>query len=301
MKEFAVFSGTANKGLAKKTAKELGVRLGKIKIEKFPDQETYIRLKEDVKGKTVFLIQPTCTPANQHLIELLLMADAAKRGKAKKVIAVIPYYGYARQDRIVEEGEAVSAELFAKLLRQAGVNEFIAMDLHSSAVESYLKPKKHLHALPIIAKYLKKKKLANLTVVAPDKGAEKKAIKQAKILNAKTAVIHKKRLSGSRVKAEKIEGNIKGKNCVIIDDIISTAGTMSEAVKILKKNGAKNVFTAATHGVFTGEAFTRLKSAPVKEVIVTNSIPQMEKKKKLKKLRALDTAPLIAKAVREVL
>lgn len=319
MKDYAVFSGNANIGLAREIAKNLGKKLGKIKIEKFPDQETYVRLGEDVKGKKVFIVQPTCTPANEHIIELLLIADAAKRAKARKIIAVIPYYGYARQDRVVKDGEPVSAQLFARLLRKAGVDEIIAMDLHSTAVERFLRPethlhalpkiysyleknktKKHLHALPVIVDYLKKRKIKNLVVVSPDMGALENATEQARVLNADIAVIQKKRISGSRVIAENIKGNIKGKNCVIIDDIISTAGTMSEAIKVLKKMGAKNVYIAATHGVLAGKAIERLNKAPVREVIVTNTIPQKEHKKKLRKLKVLSVAPLIAEAIKKM-
>ncbi len=316
MSGFAVFSGNANKELAGQVVKELGVKLGRLKTEKFPDNETYVRIEEDVEGKNVFIIQPTCNPANENLVELFLIADAAKRAKARKIIAVIPYFGYARQDRIVREGEPISAQLFAGLLRKAGVNEVVAMDLHSSAVEKFIRPethlhalpkiqsylerkqaKKHLHALPVIADYLKKKGLKNLVVVSPDLGALKNATEQARVLNADIAVIHKKRISGSRVIAEKIEGDIRGKNCVIIDDIISTAGTMSQAIGILKKLGAKNVFVAATHGVLAGKAIARLNKAPVKEVIVTNTIPQKEHRKKLKKLKVLSVAPLLASAI----
>lgn len=315
---FAVFSGDANKELAKQIVKELGIKMGRLKTEKFPDNETYVRIEEDIEGKKVFIIQPTCNPANENLVKLFLIADAAKRAKAQKIIAVIPYFGYARQDRIVKEGEPVSAQLFAGLLRKAGVNDVIAMDLHSSAVEKFIKPethlhalpkiysylekrkpKKHLHALPVIADYLKKKKLKDLVVVSPDLGALKNAKEQARVLNAGIAVIHKKRITGSKVTAEKIEGEIKGKNCVIIDDIISTAGTMSQAIGILKKLGAKNVFVAATHGVLAGKAIARLNKAPVKEIIVTNTIPQREHRKKLKKLKVLSVAPLLAETIRK--
>ena len=300
MGSYAIFSGSANRQLARETAKRLRKKPGKLKTQKFPDLETYARIDEPVAGKKVFLLQPTCTPGNEHLIELLLMADAARRGKARKIIAVIPYYGYARQDRRVKEGEPVSAQLFAKLLRSAGVSEFIAMDLHSPIVEAFLKPRKHLHALPVIAAYFRKKKIRNLVVVAPDKGAAKNARKQARALKAKVAVVHKKRITGAKVVAEKIQGNIRGKNCVIIDDIISTAGTMSEAVRMLKKKGAANVYVAATHGVLAGKAISRLKGAPVKEVIVTNTIPQAEHRNKLKKLKVLSVAPLLAEAIKKM-
>ncbi|MFH1234310.1 MAG: ribose-phosphate pyrophosphokinase, partial [Candidatus Diapherotrites archaeon] len=300
MKNAAILSGNANLGLAGETAKKCGAKLGKVHIEKFPDLETYARIGEPVKGKKVFIIQPTSTPANEHLAELLLLADAARRAGASKIVAVMPYYGYARQDRKVKEGEPVSAQLFAGLLRKAGVDEFIAMDLHSRAVEKFLRPKAHLHALPVIAGYFKSKRIRDLVVVAPDKGALKNVKMQAKALGAKIAAISKKRISGSQVIAEKIEGNIKGKNCVIIDDIISTAGTMCEAVRMLKSNGAASVYVAATHGVLAGKAIERLKAAPVKEVIVTNTIPQAGHKKALKKLRVLSVAPVLAEAMKRI-
>jgi len=318
MKEFAIFSGNANNELAKEIARELHSKLGKLLIMKFPDQETYVRLEEDVKGKNVFIVQPTSEPANEHMIELLLIVDAAKRANAKKVIAIIPYYGYARQDRIVKEGEPISAQLFARQLRNAGVNDIIAMDLHSTAVEKFLKPETHLHALPkiasrfernrpktnlhalsVIAEYIKKRKIKNLVVVSPDMGALRNATEQARVLEAEIASIKKKRLSGTEVIAQSIEGEIAGKNCVIIDDIISTAGTMSEAIKTLKAKGAKNVYVAATHGVMVGKAIQRLEKVPVKEVIVTNTIDQTEHKKQLKKLKVLTVAPLISRALKK--
>ena len=318
MKNFTILAGNSNPELAVDLAKELKTRLGKLSIRKFPDRETYVRIGEDVKGKKVFIVQPTSEPANEHLIELLLIADAAKRAGAKKVIAIIPYYGYARQDRTVKDGEPVSAQLFARLLRKSGVDDIIAMDLHSNAVERFLKPETHLHALPkimsrlerkkpknnlralpVIAEYIKERKIKNLVVVSPDMGALKNATEQARVLGADIAVIEKKRISGSEVVARGIKGEIRGKNCVIIDDIISTAGTMSEATKMLKKLGAKNVFIAATHGVLVGKAIQRLKTAPVKEVIVTNTIPQSEHKKKLRKLKVLSVAPLLAETIKK--
>lgn len=300
MKKYTVFSGSANPSLARETAKKLGKKLGKLKIQKFPDMETYVRIDEDVAGKKVFFIQPTCTPGNEYLIELLLIADAARRAKARKIIAVIPYYGYARQDRAVKNGEPVSAQLFASLLRRAGVDEFIAMDLHSHAVEKYLKPRKHLHALPVIAEYFRKKGIKRLVVVAPDFGALKNARRQARLLKAKTAVIKKKRLSGRKVAMAGIQGDVRGKNCVIIDDIISTGGTMVQAIKALKKFGAENVYIAATHGVFAGPCVKRLNATKPREIIVTNSIPQKEHGKSLKRLRVLSVAPLLAEAIKKV-
>jgi len=318
MKAFTVFSGNANIDLAREIAKELGTKLGKLSIENFPDKETYVRVESNVKNKNVFIVQPTSEPANDHMIELLLIADAAERAGAKKIIAIIPYYGYARQDRVVKDGEPVSAELFARLLRKSGVDHIIAMDLHSKAVERFLKPDTHLHALPkirsrlernkpeinlralpVIAEYIKRQKIKDLVVVSPDAGALKNAKEQARVLGAGVALITKKRISGSKVKAQSIEGNISGKNCVIIDDIISTAGTMSEAIKMLKRHGAKNVYIAATHGVLVGKAIQRLRKVPVKEVIVTNTIPQKEHKKLLPKLKVLSVAPFIARVLKK--
>ncbi len=293
-----VFSGSANPLLGKEIAKKAKAKLGNLKIEKFPDGESYCRFDEDIAGKKVFIIQSVCPPVSENLVELLLILDAAKRMKPKKLIVIIPYYGYARQDRIVKKGEPVSAQLVARAIKLAGADGVIALDLHSKAVEKFLKPKKHLKALPTIAAYFRKKKIKKLVVVAPDYGALKNAKKQAKVLKAKTAVIKKKRLSGKKVKMEGIEGNVHGKNCVIIDDIISTGGTMAQAIRLLKKHGAENVYAAATHGLFVGPCIKRLNAAKPKEIIVTNSIPQKEHCKKLKKLKVVSIASLLAKEIK---
>ncbi len=296
--QIAVFYGSANPALGREVAKALRKKPGKLKIEKFPDGETYCRFDEDIRGKHAFIVQSVCPPVSENFVELLLILDAAKRMKPKKLTAVIPYYGYARQDRITKKGEPVSAQLAARAIKLAGADAAFALDLHSKAVEKFLKPKKHLHALPALAKYFRKKKIKKLVVVAPDYGALKNARKQARVLGAKVAVIGKKRLSGKKVAMEGIRGNVQGKNCVIIDDIISTGGTMAQAIRALKKHGAENVYVAATHGLFVGPCIKRLNAAKPKEIIATNSIPQSENRKKLKRLRVVSIAPLLAKAIK---
>ncbi|MCD6247080.1 MAG: ribose-phosphate pyrophosphokinase [Candidatus Diapherotrites archaeon] len=301
MSKLLLFSGTSNFKLAKKVARELNIKLGKLAISRFPDNETYCRFEEAVEGKRVFIIQSTCNPGNEKLMELLIIIDAAKRSKAKHITAVIPYYGYARQDRQVKPGEPISAALVAKLLKCAGADSIITMDLHSKAVEKAIRMRKvHLHALPVIIEYFKRKKHKDTCVVAPDKGALKSAKMQAKMLKANVAYIEKRRVSAHEVVAQQIVGNVQGKNCIIIDDIISTAGTICEAAKALKKAGAKNIYVAATHGVFAGRALQKLSRAPIKEVVVTDTIPQEENKKRLKKLKVLSVAKLFANAIKEL-
>ncbi len=301
MSKLLLFSGTSNLKLAKKVARELNIKLRKLTISRFPDNETYCRIEEAIEGKHVFIIQSTCNPGNENLMELLIIIDAAKRSKAKRITAIIPYYGYARQDRQVKPGEPISAALVAKLIKCAGADSIITMDLHSKAVEKAIRMRKvHLHALPVIIEYFKKKKLKDTCVVAPDKGALKSAKMQAKMLKADVAYIEKRRVSAHEVVAQQIVGNVQGKNCIIIDDIISTAGTICEAARVLKKAGAKSIYVAATHGVFAGRALQKLSRAPIKEVIVTDTIPQEENKKRLKKLKVLSVAKLFANAIKRL-
>jgi len=296
-----IFSGTSNPEIAKKISACLGSKLGKLTISRFPDNETYCRFEEEIKGEHIFIIQPTCNPANENLIELLVISDAAKRSGARTITAVLPYYGYARQDRQSKPGEPITAALVAKLLKASGVNSVIVMDLHSKAVEGALKMKKiHLHALPVIVKYFRRKKLKDLCVVAPDRGALRNARKQARLLKAGVAWIDKRRLAASKVLVQKIVGNVKEKNCVIIDDIISTASTICEVSRFLKNAGAKNIYVAATHGVFAGQAIKKLSRAPIKEVVVTDTIPQQNTKKRLKKLKVLSVAELFARAIERI-
>ena len=299
MEGHLLFSGTGNPKLAERIASELKIKPSSLVISRFPDNEVYCRFETEVGGKSTIIVQPTCNPGNENLMELLIIADAAKRSGAKNITAVIPYYGYARQDRQVKPGEPITAALVANLLKTAGINSVITMDLHSKAVEKALRMKKvHLHALPVIIEYFRGKKLKDVCVVAPDKGALKKAREQAKLLKAEVAYIEKTRLTASKVVANKIEGAVKGKNCIIIDDIISTAGTICEAANALKKAGAKKIYVAATHGVFAGNAIRKLSKVPIKEVIVTDTIPQEQNKKRLKKLKVLSTAKLFADAIK---
>jgi ribose-phosphate pyrophosphokinase len=301
MKRFLLFSGTSNPDLAKKIARELNTKCGKLVISRFPDNEIYCRFDDAIEEKHVFIIQSTNNPANEHLMELFIIIDAAKRSKAKRITAVIPYYGYARQDRQTKPREPISAALVANLLKCAGAGSIITMDLHSKAVEKSLRmKKKHLHALPVIIEYFKKKKLKDICVVAPDKGALKNARKQARLLKAKVAYIEKTRITAHKVIARQIVGDVQGKNCIIIDDLISTAGTICEAAKVLKRAGAKSIYVAATHGVFAGRALQKLNRAPIKEVIVSDTIPQEQNKKRLKKLKVLSVAKLFAEAIKEL-
>ncbi|MEM4662540.1 MAG: ribose-phosphate pyrophosphokinase [Candidatus Diapherotrites archaeon] len=297
----ALFSGTSNLALAKEVARLLGLKLGKLQISRFPDDETYCRFEECVEGKHVCILQSTCKPGNENLMELLVVVDAAKHSGASKITVVVPYYGYARQDRQSKPGEPVTAALVAKMLKAAGANSIITVDLHSKAVEKALKMQKiHLHAYTVLVDFFRRKKIKNLCVVAPDKGALKNARRFAKLLGAKTAWIEKTRISATEVKTAQIHGKVKDFDCIILDDIISTAGTICEGAKLLKRNGARNVYVAATHGIFAGEAIKRLNAAPIKEVVVTNTISQDLNKKRLKKLKVVSIAQPLSFAIKKI-
>ncbi|MEM4598431.1 MAG: ribose-phosphate pyrophosphokinase [Candidatus Diapherotrites archaeon] len=291
-------AGNSNPELAREMAKCMKTKLGKLSFSRFPDFESYCRFEEPPTDKHVFIIQSTHCPANENLMELLIAIDAAKNSGAKKVTAVIPYYGYARQDRQAKPGEPVTAALVAKLLKSAGADSIITMDLHSKAVEKAIKMKKvHLHAYPALAEFFKKRNIKNLCIVAPDKGALRNAKRYAKALGAKTAFIEKKRKSATEVEAMSISRDVNGLNCLIIDDIISTAGTICEGASMLKSLGARGIYVAATHGVLAGKAIEKLKEATIKEVIVTNTIPQGDNKRRLKKLRVVSVAKLFSDAI----
>ncbi len=295
--DLAVFSGTSNQGLAKKLASQLKTKLGKIEIRQFKDGETYVRLLDSVRGKDVFFIQSTCNPVNENLMELILMCDAAKRASSGRINVVMPYYGYARQDRTARPREPISAKVVANLLEAVGVDRLITVDLHSPQIEGFYNfPVDHVSSFGVIAKYFKNKKIKNLVVVAPDAGGSKAAKSYADFLGCEIAIVSKHRTKFDESKATHIVGNVKGKNAIIIDDLISTGGTIVNAINILKKNGAKDVSVAATHGVFSNNALKKIVNAKPKEVVITDTIPQENNSK----LKVLTVGKLLADNVRRV-
>ncbi len=270
-----IFSGSSNPALSQEVARYLGVDLGPMVRKSFADGELYVQIQESIRGCDVYLIQPTCKPVNDHLMELLIMIDACRRASARQVTAVLPYYGYARADRKTAGRESITAKLAANLITQAGANRVLAMDLHSAQIQGYFDiPVDHVYGSPSLLDYLKQKDLPDLVVVSPDVGGVARARAFAKKLNdAPLAIIDKRRQAHNVAEVMNVIGDVAGKTAVLVDDMIDTGGTISEAARLLKQEGAKQVYACATHAVFSPPASERLSSGVFEEVIVTNTIP----------------------------
>ena len=294
MPNLQVFSCRSNPALAEKIAKSLGLKLGKITIKNFSDNEIHVKFDENIRGNDVFLIQTTNPPAD-NLLELLITIDAAKRASARKVIAVIPYFGYARQDRKDEPRVAITAKLVANLIAKAGADRVITMDLHAPQIQGFFDiPLDHLYSSFILVDFFRKKKIKNLSVVSPDVGGIKMARAYAKRLNADLILIDKRRPRPNEVEIMNIVGEVEGKNILIVDDLIDTAGTFVNAVNALKKAGAKDIYGVCTHAVLSGAALNRIENCPVKEIVTTDTIFS---KNKLKKITTLSSADIFAEAI----
>ena len=295
-----VFAGTANPELSEGIAKHLGIELGNVRIRRFANGEIYVRYLESVRGADVFLVQSIANPVNASLMELLIMADAARRASARSITAVISHYGYARQDKKSAAREPITAKLVADLITVAGVDRVITMDLHQGQIQGFFNmPVNHLTALPIIADYFDSLHLENLVVVSPDVGRVKVCKKLADMLGADLAIMHKGRPEHNVAEITHVIGEVDGKTCIVADDMIDTAGSISEGAKALVKHGAKAVYVAATHGIFSPPAFDRIEASPVAEVIVTNTLPVPEERRH-GKLHVLSVAPLFAHAIQNV-
>jgi ribose-phosphate pyrophosphokinase len=295
--EILVLSGTGNRPLAEEIAQFLGLSLCEVTIRRFADGEIFVRLDENARGRDVYIIQPTNPPA-EHLLELLLLIDAAKRASAARVTAVVPYFGYARQDRKDQPRVAISAKLVANLLETAGADRILGMDFHQHQLQGFFDmPVDHLYASPVFVQHYRQKGLRELVVVAPDVGRAKTARSFAKRLDASLAIIDKRRPSANIAEVVNVVGEVGGRDCLIVDDMMDTAGTMAEAVLALKKLGARDVYCCATHALLSGPAVDRLAATPVQEVAVTNTIRQVEDKQ-FDRLTVLSVAPLLAKAIR---
>lgn len=293
-----IFSGNSNKTLAKRICKYLGVPLGKADIQKFPDGEVSAKIEADVRGADVFIIQPTCTPVNDHLMELLILVDALKRASSARITAVIPYFGYARQDRKDEGRVPITAKLVANLIETAGVDRVVTLDLHAAQIQGFFDiPVDHLYGSRVIARYLKRLDLSDLVVTSPDVGGLKMAWAYAKLLDARLAVVEKRRISPDSVEVGFVIGDVSGRNVVIVDDLISTGGTVTQAARLLKEKGAERVIIAATHAVFCGPAVERLTAAPVEEIIVTDTIPVTAT---LPNLQVLSVADFLGEAMHRI-
>ena len=299
--ELKLFSGNANRPLAEEIAQYLHVGLGDADVSRFSDGEVYVQINENVRGQDVFVIQPTCPPVNDHLMELLVMMDAFKRASAQRITAVLPYYGYGRQDRKVMGRVPITAKLVADLITAAGCQRVLAVDLHAGQIQGFFNmPVDHLFAAPpVIVDYLAKKDLQDPVLVSPDAGGVERARAIAKRLNAGLAIIDKRRDGPNVAVFMNLIGDVKGKDVVVIDDMIDTAGTLIQAVEAVKREGARRVLGCAVHGVLSGPAVDRLKNAPVREVVVTNTVPIPEEKR-IDKLTVLSIAPILADALRAV-
>ncbi len=291
-----LLSGTANRPLAEEVAQHLGQPLCKVTIKRFADGEIFVKIDENVRGRDVYIIQPTNPPAD-NLMELLLLMDAAKRASAARVTPVIPYFGYARQDRKDQPRVAISARLVANMVTMAGASRVLGMDFHQHQMQGFFDlPVDHLYAAPAMVNHFRQKRLKDPVVVAPDVGSAKMARGFAKRLNATLAIIDKRRPSANIAEVVNVVGEVKDRDCVIPDDMIDTAGTMSEAVHALKRLGANDVYCCATHALLSGPAVERLAASPVKEVVVTNTIA-IPPERHFKQLTVLSIAGLLAKAI----
>lgn len=293
-----LLAGSANLPLAREVARYLGIDLGPMIRKEFADGELYIQIQESVRGCDVHLIQPTCHPVNTHLMELLIMIDACRRASARQITAVIPYYGYARADRKTAGRESITAKLVANLLTQAGASRVVAMDLHSAQIQGYFDlPVDHVYGSPVLVDYLASKQLSDLVVVSPDVGGVARARAFAKRLDdAPLAIIDKRRQAHNVAEVMNVIGDVRGKTAVLVDDMIDTAGTISEGARLLRQEGARQVYACATHAVFSGPAVERLAGGLFEEVIVTNTIP-IAAEKRFPQLTILSVANLIGETI----
>jgi ribose-phosphate pyrophosphokinase len=300
-KRFRLFSGTANPELARKIGEHIGVKVGETKLQRFADGEVYFQLLENVRGVDVFVVQPTCYPVDQHLVELLVMIDALKRASAARITAVMPYYGYARQDRKDRPRVAISAKLIADLLTTAGANRALFVDLHAAQIQGFFNiPVDHIFASPVLVGYFRELMLPNLTVVSPDAGGVERARFFAQKIGAPLAIVDKRRTDLNVAEVMNVVGDVKGKTCLIIDDIIDTAGTLVKTVDALFDAGAAAVHACASHAVLSGPAVDRIAASRLEQVVVTDTIPLREPAQKLSKIKVLSIAGLLGTAIENI-
>src|SRR6188472_1937906 len=296
-----LFTGSAHAALAREIAEHLGIPLGAARLHRFPDTEVSFQIDKNIRGTDVFIVQPTSTPVDQHLVELCVMIDAFRRSSASRITAVIPYYGYARQDRKDKPRVPISAKLVANLLGAAGANRVLTMDLHKAQIQGFFDiPVDHLFAAPVIIEWLARQDFDAVTIVSPDAGGAERARAYAKRLDADLAIIDKRRSEDGTAEVMNVIGDVKGRVCVIADDIIDTAGTIQKAAQALKDNGATRVLASAVHGVLSGPAIKRIESSPIDRLIVTNTIPIVDEKAKCEKIVVLSVARLLAQAIRSI-
>jgi ribose-phosphate pyrophosphokinase len=299
--QLKVFSGSAHPLLAREIADYLGIAVGQARLRRFPDTEVSFQIDENIRGTDVYIVQPTSAPVDEHLVELMIMIDAFRRSSAARITAVIPYYGYARQDRKDKPRVPISAKLVANLLGAAGANRVLTMDLHKAQIQGFFDiPVDHLFAAPVIVEHLARKNYPNLTIVAPDAGGAERARAYAKRLGGELAVVDKRRSDDGTAEVMNVVGDVAGRTCIIQDDIIDTAGTIQKAADALKKAGAERVLGCAVHGVLSGPAMARIENSALEALIVTNTIPMTEERAKCGKIQVLSVARLLGQAIRSI-
>jgi ribose-phosphate pyrophosphokinase len=299
--DLKVFSGSGHPQLTREIADFLGIPVGQARLRRFPDSEVSFQIDENIRGTDVFIIQPTSNPVDQHLMEMLIMVDAFRRSSAARITAVIPYYGYARQDRKDKPRVPISAKLVANLLSAAGTNRVLTMDLHKAQIQGFFDiPVDHLFAAPVIIEYLSRLNYPQLTIVSPDAGGAERARAYAKRLDAELAIIDKRRSEDGTAEVMNVIGDVQGRTCILQDDIIDTAGTIQKGASALKAAGAERVLACAVHGVMSGPAIDRIENSPLDQLIVTNTIPLSSAGQQCKKIVVLSVARLLGQAIRSI-
>jgi len=300
MNKLVIFSGNANKKLAIKICKCLDVKPGRMAVSRFSDGEIKVKIQENVRGKDVFIIQPTCPPVNENLMELLIILDALRRASADRITAVIPYFGYARQDRKDQPRVPITAKLVANILDGAGANRILTLDLHAGQIQGFFDiPLDHLYGINVFLDYFRRIKLNNLAIVSPDVGGIKMARAYAKRFRASLAIVDKRRNSPDSTEVMHILGEVKGKNVILVDDIIATGSSLLEAAKAIKNAGAEKIFGAITHGILSQNAVGKIDSSPINSLIVTDSIPLPDSKRS-KKIKVISVGSLFAEAIKRI-
>jgi len=300
-RELKIFSGNANLALAQEISAYLGQKLGEATVASFSDGEIRVKIDENVRGADVFVVQPCCQPVNDSLMELLIIIDALKRSSANRITAVIPYFGYARQDRKDQPRVPITAKLVADLITTAGADRVLTMDLHAGQIQGFFNvPVDHLYALPVLLDYITKKKITDLVVVSPDAGGVERARAFAKRLQANLAIIDKRREGPNQAQIMNIIGDVQGKSVLLLDDMVDTAGTIVQGAQACADQGAREVWTACTHAVLSGPALDRLQKSCISQMVITNTIPLRGKEKMCPKLHQLSVAPLLGEAIRRI-
>jgi ribose-phosphate pyrophosphokinase len=299
--ELIVFSGSGHPELATKICSYLGIAPGEAHVGRFPDGEINVKVNCDVRGADCFIVQPTCQPVNDNLVEILILVDCLKRASARRITAVMPYFGYARQDRKDEGRVPITGKLVANLLERAGTHRVLTIDLHAAQIQGFFDiPVDHLYAAPALVKYFEAKNIPDLVVASPDLGSSKMAWSYAKRLNGRLAMVEKRRVSPNETQVQFVIGEVEGRNVILTDDMIATGGSVAEATRVLKEKGARDVYICATHAVFAGDAVERLRASPVKEIVVTDTIPVNRRMAEDPRFRVVTVSTLLGEAIRRI-